>query len=79
MRKSYIALITLTGLFASQVQAECSSNLPYEQLMDCIVVEGSGENYPQNANAKENEVFDYTETEQQEQSTPAKNVAQTEK
>lgn len=57
MRLSQFAVVTMAGLFSTtvfvtQVQAECSSNLPYEQLVDCIVVEGSGARYkPQQQHA----------------------------
>jgi len=56
MRLSKLTVITISGLlstvlYATQVQAECNSELPYEQLVDCIVVEGSGAKY----NTKEEE------------------------
>lgn len=50
MRLSQIAVGIMVGLFSTtlvvtQAQAECSSNLPYDKLVDCIVVEGSGARY----------------------------------
>ena len=50
MRSSRLTVIAMSGLlstfgYATQVQAECNSELPYEQLVDCIVVEGSGAKY----------------------------------
>lgn len=50
MRLSQLAVVTMAGLFSStvfvtQAQAECKSSLPYDQLVDCIVVEGSGAKY----------------------------------
>jgi len=59
MRKSYIAIITLAGLFSTQAFAECDSKMPYEQLVDCIVTEGSGAKYPQKS---EESLFDYSES-----------------
>lgn len=48
-------------LFATQARAECNINLPYEKLIDCIVVEGSGEKY----NAQEEKDFSTNDTESQ--------------
>ena len=50
MRLSKLATMTMAGLlstalYATQAQAECNSELPYDQLVDCIVVEGSGAQY----------------------------------
>ena len=50
MKITKITAITLAGIFStaitiSSAQAECNIQLPYEQLVDCIVVEGSGAEY----------------------------------
>ncbi|HEB67031.1 MAG TPA: hypothetical protein ENI93_03715 [Gammaproteobacteria bacterium] len=36
-----LALMSLSGL----VRAECPQSMPNDELVDCIVVEGSGEDY----------------------------------
>lgn len=38
-------IAALAFLPVSSVIAECDVNLPYNELVDCIVVEGSGANY----------------------------------
>jgi hypothetical protein len=43
-------MITIIALFGvstimSQAQAECNIDLPYQELVDCIVVEGAGAKY----------------------------------
>jgi len=40
-----LTLATLAFVPVSSVIADCNSNMPYNELVDCIVVEGSGENY----------------------------------
>jgi len=35
----------LAAFMASTTQADCNVELPFDQLVDCIVVEGSGETY----------------------------------
>lgn len=75
MQKSQLAMVTMAGLFSStlyitQAQAECNSELPYDQLIDCIVVEGSGAEYntTQKTTSKENDVSEtVTEIKQQKQ------------
>ena len=70
MRLSKLTVITMSGLlstvlYATQVQAECNSELPYEQLVDCIVVEGSGAKY--NIKEKTEEVKTISENESKQQ------------
>ena len=50
MRLSQLAVVTMVGVFSStfvvtQARAECNSSLPYNELVDCIIVEGSGAKY----------------------------------
>lgn len=50
MRLSKITVIAMAGLFSTvfvstQAQADCNIELPYDQLVDCIVAEGSGVQY----------------------------------
>ncbi len=60
MRLSKITVIAMAGLlstaFAStQVRADCNVELPYDQLIDCIVIEGAEKPY----NAAEEQDTDY--------------------
>lgn len=41
---SVLALFGASAIF-SQAQAECNIKLPYQELVDCIVVEGAGAKY----------------------------------
>jgi len=41
----------LSALMSSTAQADCNVELPYEQLVDCIVIEGSGEQYNRSNNS----------------------------
>ena len=71
MRLSKLTVITMSGLlstvlYATQVQAECNSELPYEQLVDCIVVEGSGAKYKAKEEAEVIETISENESNQQE-------------
>jgi len=71
MRLSKLTVITMSGLlstvlYATQVQAECNSELPYEQLVDCIVVEGSGAKYNTKEEAEVIETISENESSQQE-------------
>lgn len=71
MRLSKLTVITMSGLlstvlYATQVQAECNSELPYEQLVDCIVVEGSGAKYNTKEEAEVIETISETESTQQD-------------
>ena len=71
MRLSKLTVITMSGLlstvlYATQVQAECNSELPYEQLVDCIVVEGSGAKYNTKEEAEVIETISKNESNQQE-------------
>lgn len=59
MRLSKITLIAMAGIFSTalistQAQANCNVELPYEKLVDCIMVEAAGTNY----NAAEEEDID---------------------
>lgn len=71
MRLSKLTVITMSGLlstvlYATQVQAECNSELPYEQLVDCIVVEGSGAKYSTKEEAEVIETISENESNQPE-------------
>ncbi len=61
MRLSKITVIAMAGLFSTaalistQVHADCNIKLPYEQLVDCIVIEGAESPY----NANEEQDTDY--------------------
>lgn len=71
MRLSKLTVITMSGLlstvlYATQVQAECNSELPYEQLVDCIVVEGSGAKYNTKEEAEVIETISENESNQPE-------------
>lgn len=53
MRLLKITVIAMAGLFSTalvstQVHADCNIELPYEQLVDCIVVEGAESSYNTN-------------------------------
>lgn len=42
-----MTILTLLGLAAvTTARAECPNSLPVDLLMDCIVVEGAGDEYP---------------------------------
>ena len=45
MYKSKSFIVALFMASSGLVHAECSINLPYEQLMDCIVEEGASDRY----------------------------------
>ena len=49
--KSILYSILATLLFASNAYAECPETMPYDNLMDCIVIEGAGETYINNEEA----------------------------
>jgi hypothetical protein len=45
--KTLKTLLVVTGLFiTANAMAECPVELPTEKLLDCIVVEGAGSEYP---------------------------------
>ncbi len=48
-------------IFASAVFAECPLNMPQEKLVECLAVEGSGENYQDYQQKFEEELADMAE------------------
>ncbi len=61
MRLSKITVITMAGLLSTafvntQARADCNVELPYNQLIDCIIVEGAETPY----NAAEEQDTGYT-------------------
>jgi len=66
-KMTVIAGLLSTSFYATQVQAECSVELPYEQLVDCIVVEGSGSKYK--ATEQKNEPTTVSESKQETKQT----------
>ena len=42
--KSFLLSLAVVG--SSVVMAECPVEMPYEKLMDCMVTEGAGDEYP---------------------------------
>lgn len=52
-------------LFSSTAFAECETSMQYNELVDCIVVEGSGENYAEWKNEFETEYNDHQRSSQE--------------
>ena len=44
MKKLFLSLFA-TMMFTGTAFAECSVTMPYEKLVDCIVIEGAGDVY----------------------------------
>ena len=44
-QKKYLAVLAALFFFAGQAYADCPISMTYDQLVDCIVVEGAGDTY----------------------------------
>ena len=73
MRLSKITVITMAGLLSTafvstQVRADCNVELPYNQLIDCLIVEGA--ETPYNAAKEQDSEYTNENTIKQNQEKP---------